>query len=274
MKPQQSINHSILEKIRIWLREDILNSIARMRNHLVLLLRTQRTRTILMITAACLLIIVVVTMIVTLHGHRKPQSVHANITAISQQAQQMQQPINMNLEKKNAMLLQTIQSQLNTLQTSSSNSVVALDNRKALSSLANLIAHLIQAEQQHVQITDAKITKLTDNQITSQQQSVGLQKQLQAIHKAVVPQQYLSAHYLPFQVEGLSFWNGQPMITISMPGVNGQPFYKLIGQGNAYSCQAHASRHGCNAWTVKSIDVDAGIVIFINHVGQQVKVAL
>jgi len=134
---------------------------------------------------------------------------------------------------------------------------------------------LIQSEEITKNSDKNKVAELQAVQASISKQNYKVRAQLNAIHKAVVPQHYLPESILPFQVEGLSFWNGQPMVTIAMTGINGQHFFKLIGQGNEYSCSTHNHRqNGCTSWTVKSIHVNTGVVIFEDHHGQHVRVSL
>lgn len=172
-------------------------------------------------------------------------------------------------------LLLQIQQQLKLLHTNNQQNSENLKTQQELAQLANNLSYLVQQEKYENHHTQASISNLAKQQEQTQQQAVDVQRQLTAIHKAVVPQRYLPSTVLPFQIEGISYWNGEPMLTISMRGTNGEIHYKLLAKGNAYGCLNHQSRqHGCNRWMVKSINTDNDEVLLNNQQGLFVRVVV
>lgn len=194
---------------------------------------------------------------------------------ITQQAVLMQKKAGVGQQHDNVVLLKTIEAKLTQLQQKPQQDPAAEVNHQALLQLASQLSVLIQSEQKSEILNQDKVDALERSQDSMVKQNNEVKAQISAIHKAVVPAQYLSLSVLPFTVQGLSFWNGQPMVTISMMGMGGQPFYKLIGQGNEYGCSFHREHQtGCRSWIVQSININTGVVIFSDHQGQLVRVSL
>lgn len=233
------------------------------------LMRKQKLVLVAGIIAILILLVVLFFSGVSKHALVKKAS------SVSAQAVQMQQQNSQEfLDQQKNVLLTKIESQVATLSEQANQGSAATENHQALEQLARHLSAFIQTEQAAEKITQDREDALRRSQATISEQNFAVSKQLAEIHKAVAPQQYLPIRVLPFRVEGMSFWNGAPMVTIAMAGVNGQSFYKLIGKGEAYGCAAIEHSRGCSSWIVQSININTGVVIFKNHNNQMVRVSL
>lgn len=207
--------------------------------------------------------------------HVRHHKVNTVPQQVKSQAVLMQNQAKVAAVEKNVVPLEKIQKELTEILQKPSSSRAETANYQALQQLSSRLSVLISEQKSSDANNQKQISTLLSTQKSLSQSNKAVEHQLSEIHKAVMPIHYLSASILPFHVEGLSFWNGKPMVTISMVGLGGQHFYKLIGQGGEYGCSFQSTQgHGCVSWMVKNINVNSGIVIFANHRGQFVKVTL
>jgi hypothetical protein len=68
---------------------------------------------------------------------------------------------------------------------------------------------------------------------------------------------------LPFKIEGIDFWNNQPMVSIAMKDTSGVTHYRLIGKGMEAA-----------DWRLKSLNAKTKTIIFINSKNKKVKTEL
>ena len=177
----------------------------------------------------------------------------------------------MNQEAATQKVLQDINAQIQQIQSGQNNDAT----QQSLAQITQQLSSINQQNAAAAQSTGAKIDAIQDMQAKEEINNDVLQKQLRQIDKAVTPKQYLSPSVLPFKVQGLSFWNGRPMVTISLPGVNGASYYKLMGQGEAFDCGvANSSDADCETWSVETINTDNNSIIFKNQDGKEVRVSL
>lgn len=147
-----------------------------------------------------------------------------------------------------------------------------LENQmQSLSSSMDTLVDKTQAAQSAAQQA-AQIS--SENAETAKAQVAHVDEQLQTIKKAVVLPTYLPVSTLPFQVAGIDFWNGKPMVSIAMKDVNGGTQYRLMGQGMAFDCQTTTDENACTRWTLRTINTSPDTVIFVNPHGGQVKVVV
>ncbi len=113
----------------------------------------------------------------------------------------------------------------------------------------------------------AQANEASENKRTEQ-----MTKQLSKISKAIVPKKYLSLSALPFQVVGIDFWNGKPMVSIAMKDINGVMHYRLIGVGMKFDCGVQSSKvKVCSNWTLHELQTSPNEAVFINDRDQKVK---
>lgn len=172
-------------------------------------------------------------------------------------------------DEQNSAALKEIKNELQTI-----NDHSETENQKNLGQVASQLSELIALNKQESQSTQVQIASIKKAQKHSEVLSHKIQQQISDVHSAVIPKQYLPVSVLPFSIEGISFWNSKPMVTISMADTTGSSQYKLIGEGGQYGCFSSRQTRGCTLWTVKSIDADSGVVILGNTQSQFVKVTL
>lgn len=266
---------SLFEKLKTGIKALLSRVSTRMINARVKLqgMNKKQLRTLYVFVGIAGFLILVLFWVVIFIGvhHHKPVPA---VQAVKQQAVLMQKS-KMQAAEQNIVPLEKIQKELTELLQKPAVSPEESENHKALQQLSSRLSVLIHQQQSSVVINQKQIAAVINTQQLLAKSNKVVQRQLSEIHKAVTPVHYLPVSTLPFRVEGLSFWNGQPMVTISMVGLAGQHFYKLIGQGGEYGCSYHTAHgHGCASWIVKHINVDSGAVVFANHNGQFVKVSL
>ena len=128
--------------------------------------------------------------------------------------------------------------------------------------IASKAASLSAAKTRQAQSTSQK---------NAQKNLKALKAQLARIQKAVVKPKFLPASALPFHVEGIDYWNNQPMVTIAMGDIKGGYHYKLMAPGMRFSCNTGVT--DCS-WRLEQIKTQPNMAIFQNAKNQQVKVEI
>ena len=248
-------------------KEIICNSISKLKYGYA----NYKTKMLIVVISIAIVIVSACLTLSVLHAVEKQKAIELQQTAELIQHQQLQEKT----EQDSQRILDNVESMLEQLNehTSDDETKTRAEYREELTVLYNQLSSLFQQNQQLEIETNSKIDALQAMQVRAESQAKSMQRQLTQIHKDVAPVTYLSPSVLPFQVEGISYWNGAPMVNLSLVDVNGSHYYRLMGQAETYHCGVNPSKAtNCSNWTIKTIDVGSGIVIFNNQSGHMVKV--
>ncbi len=183
----------------------------------------------------------------------------------------------MQVADSQAKMAQLMQKKLDTMQAELSKSFLS---SQKLAELESQIHALSQSVNGMKASSDALKTAALKSEVLSQetqqaatQQVEKMRAQLSKITKAIVPQHYLPISDLPFQVAGIDFWNGKPMVSVAMKDMNGVTHYRLMGQGMSFDCSG-GNRTDCSNWALSKLHTAPNEAIFMNQKGQKIKVKL
>ena len=113
------------------------------------------------------------------------------------------------------------------------------------------------------QLSEKNQSLLLHAEKQTQATSSTVNQQLVNISKAVVPEAFLPASNLPFEVVGLDFWNNKAMLSIARKSVDGQIEYRLMSLNMSVE-----------NWTLTELNVTQKFAIFHHKAIGRVKVSL
>lgn len=146
-----------------------------------------------------------------------------------------------------------------------------------LSQLEQSLSHLKQSMSEMKSQNQQGFVAVKHSDLINQRQAKKLEDQLKSIQGKLTKQHYLPADILPFMVLSKGYWGTQLMVTVAIKDINGGYHYRLMGQGQQFSCSGQQPIKGhCQNWILKKVSNVPPEAIFVNtdHPSQRVKVDL